>query len=122
MEKQTRRNSYLSKELLIHNVVKNPCVNIIMINGVINNLKNTASTYNNLKKEANKQPLMGQGYLAQLSKTRIENAKKSLPIKEQELVEQRQSVINDNNYTEDMAMAIEKFDKFVAKEYGLYFS
>ena len=103
-------------------MVNNPDVNELTVKSVVDKLNNILYECIKLKKEADKKPLRGRGPLVNLSTTRIENAKKSLPIKEQELVEQRQSVINDNNYTEDMAMAIEKFDNFAAKEYGLYFS
>lgn len=122
MEKQTKRNSYLSKELLIYNnIVVNYNVNKFLINKTINDLKDKALVYNNLKKEANKQTLKGQGALVKLSQTRIENAKTLLPIQKQSLIQQRHDILHGDNYTEDMAIAIEQFDNFVAKEYGLYF-
>ena len=124
MEKQTKRNSYLSKELPIYEVVTDLNVDTRATMSVINNLKDEVLSYDNLKKEANKQPLLGQGYLVELSKKRIENAKKLLLPKLQGLKKQINeiySTINGNNYTENMVMAIEKFDEFVAKEYGIYF-
>lgn len=122
MEQKIIGKSYLSQELPIHYVVDTLRVNKLTVKSVVDNLNNILDECAKLKIEADKKPLRGCGLLVNLSKIRIENAKKLLPQKQQELIKQRNLVVNGSNYTEDMAIAIEQFDNFVAKEYGLYFS